>query len=393
MVCPKSDLYVEVRQAGPIPLSAELRCEGGQLLVLVGPSGSGKSTLLRMIAGLARPPSRRIVYGKDTWFDAESGIFVPPQGRRIGYVSQHYGLFPHMTAIDNVRAGLHHLSRVAQHRRAGEWLARMHLDGLALRRPAELSGGQQQRVAVARALARGPSVLLLDEPFSSVDRATREQLYSELAELKRHLSIPVVMVTHDLNEALLLADRLTLLTNGRTLQSGAPREVMARPAGEAAARLVGILNVFDGKIVGHDARRDCTSLLLGPHLLASPYRPDLVPGTRVRWAIPNAGVRFRAIVHADLPASRNRLDITVTRALTLGDKVQLTAEIDSVRDVLYATIPLRLANELAIVPGRRTTVVLREEDIHVLPPDPTGASGVTRRHAESNTISPIFADP
>jgi len=111
--------------------------------------------------------------------------------------------------------------------RARTWFAKVHLEGLEARRPAELSGGQQQRVALARALAREPSILLLDEPFSAVDRATRETLYLDLVELKRELAVPVVMVTHDLNEALLLADRMTLLSQGRTLQSGPPRDIMA----------------------------------------------------------------------------------------------------------------------------------------------------------------------
>ena len=365
MAYPKSDLQAEIRQAGPIALTADLACAAGQLLALVGPSGSGKSTLLRMIAGLSRPQSGRIVCGQQVWFDAHS--FKTPQQRGIGYLPQHYGLFPHMSALDNVRAGLHHLAKTEQLDRAHEWLDRMHLNGLGHRRPAELSGGQQQRVAVARALAGDPSILLLDEPFSAVDSATREKLQGELAELKHQLAIPIIMVTHDLNEALMLADHMTLLSHGTTLQSGLPREIMARPANEAAAQLVGIRNQFDSEVIDHHADQSCTRLNLGTQVLDSPHRPEFKPGEIVRWVIPDNGVRFRAISRVERPISRNRLDVTVSKMLTLGDEVRLTMQIDNVDAPLQATIPLRLAAELSLVVGQRTTVVLRAEDIYIFP--------------------------
>lgn len=366
MACPNSRLTFTVEQRAPIPISASIECECAQLLALVGPSGSGKSTLLRMIAGLSRPQSGRIVCADTVWFDAGQDIFLSPQQRRIGYVPQHYGLFPHMSALDNVRAGLHHLAPAEQLRRASEWLLRVHLDGLGQRRPAELSGGQQQRVAVARALARDPTILLLDEPFSAVDRATRDSLYFELAELKRQLAIPVVMVTHDLNEALLLADRMTLLTDGRTLQSGSPYEVMARPVDEVAAQQVGIRNIFDGEIAGHDAAAGCTWLRAGALTLASPLRPEIPPGTRIRWVIPNSGVRLRAVGRDYLPASHNRIEVTIQTLVPIGNEVRLTTRMDGIDAPLHTQVPVRLAAELNLAPGRRTTVVLREDAVHFL---------------------------
>lgn len=366
MACQNSKLAFTVEQGTPIPISASIDCECGQLLALVGPSGSGKSTLLRMIAGLSRPQAGRIVCADSVWFDAQKNIFLSSQQRHIGYVPQHYGLFPHMSALDNVRAGLHHLAPDARLHRAGEWLERVHLDGLGHRRPAELSGGQQQRVAVARALARAPNILLLDEPFSAVDRSTRESLYFELAELKRQLAIPVVMVTHDLNEALLLADRMTLLSSGRTLQSGSPYDVMARPVDEFAARQVGIHNIFEGEIVRHDGSAGWTWLRTGSLTIASPLRPNIPPGTRIRWIIPNSGVRLRAVGRDYLPTSHNRIEVTIQTLLPIGNEVRLTARIDGVDGKFHTQVPTRLAAELNLAPGNRTTVVLREDTIHIL---------------------------
>jgi molybdate transport system ATP-binding protein len=362
-----NDISVKIRQSGPITLDANLTCIAGQLLALVGASGSGKSTILRMIAGLSRPRMGRIAYGKQAWFDSDANVFLSPQQRRIGYLPQHYGLFPHMSALDNVRAGLHHLSKSEQTERAYQWLSRMHLSGLEHRQPGALSGGQQQRVAMARALAGDPSILLLDEPFSAVDSATREKLHGELAELKTQLAIPIVMVTHDLNEALMLADRMTLLSHGITLQSGLPREIIARPANQAAAQLVGIRNLFDSEIVEHDVDEAYTRLRFGSQLIHCAYRPGFRIGEVVRWVIPDSGVRFRAISRVEEPSSRNRLEVTVSKMLTLGDEVRLTMQIDGVMQPLQASIPLRLATELGLCVGQRTSVTLRAADIHLLP--------------------------
>lgn len=367
MACPNSDFSLTVRQTAPIPIDAELTCLGGELLALVGPSGSGKSTLLRMIAGLTHPASGRIQCGPACWLDSQAGVHLSPQQRRIGYVPQHYGLFPHMSALDNVMAGLAHLSPREREPRAREWLTKVHLVGLEQRHPAELSGGQQQRVALARALARDPAVLLLDEPFSAVDRATRETLYLELAELKRQLIVPTIMVTHDLNEALLLADQMTLLAQGRTLQSGPPREVMAHPVNEAAARLVGIRNLFDGEILRHDPAAGVTWLQAGSQLFACPLTTAMLEGSRVRWMIPCSGVRLRALGRGDLPASHNRVRVTIQTLLMLGDEARITAYMPGIPEPLFLQAPMRLIEELRLQPNATTDAVLREDRLHILP--------------------------
>jgi len=222
-------LSVDLRQTGPIPLDLAFDCAPGEVIAIVGPSGAGKTTVLRTIAGLYRPASGRIVCGA-VWLDTAAGIDVPPSRRPVGLVFQGYALWPHLSVVEHVRIAMGHLPATERTSRARALLARLNLDGLDARKPMELSGGQQQRVALARALARDPAVLLLDEPFAAVDRATRRRLRTELASVRAALPGPVVLVTHDLDEAAALADRVIVLDRGELLQSGPPREVFANPA-------------------------------------------------------------------------------------------------------------------------------------------------------------------
>ena len=238
-------LHVELRQAAPIPLGVELSCREGEMLALVGVSGSGKSTILRTIAGLYRPEQGQVACGGETWMDTTRNIDVPTHLRRVGLVFQSYALFPHMTALRNVMTALGHRPAEERAERARAFLAQVRLPGLEDRRPMELSGGQQQRVAVARALAREPAVLLLDEPFSAVDRPTRRRLHAELAELRQSVRIPIVLVTHDIDEAVALADRICVLDRGETLQTGRPAELLAAPANSRVAMALDLPDAQD----------------------------------------------------------------------------------------------------------------------------------------------------
>jgi molybdate transport system ATP-binding protein len=234
-------LVVTLRQDDPIALDLELSVGPGQLMALVGPSGSGKTTTLRAIAGLHRPAHGRIACRGLVWFDTAQRISVPARQRRVGLVFQSYALFPHLTAIENVMEALGDLPAEGRRDEARTLLARMHLQGMEDRRPGQLSGGQQQRVAVARALARRPDVLLLDEPFSAVDRVTRRRLRRELGEIRRDLPMPVILVTHDLDDVTRLADQVCVMNHGKILQRGSVTDVMRQPASAAVAELLDIL--------------------------------------------------------------------------------------------------------------------------------------------------------
>lgn len=223
-------LAVSLRQDGPIALDLSFSVGPGKLMALVGPSGSGKTTALRSVAGLYTPAFGRVTCQGRVWLDTEERLNTPTRDRRVGLVFQSYALFPHLTALENVMEALGELPRAARRLEARRLLGRMHLEGFDDRRPAQLSGGQQQRVAVARALARRPDVLLLDEPFSAVDRSARRKLRQELAELRRDLPMPTILVTHDLDDVVRLADDVCVLSGGKILQRGPVAEVMNNPS-------------------------------------------------------------------------------------------------------------------------------------------------------------------
>lgn len=240
----------QISQQTPIPLQLDFSCQGGEILAIVGPSGGGKTSLLRMLAGLSQPQEGEISLGEEVWFDSDRHLCLSPQQRHIGYVPQHFGLFPRLTALENVLAGLDHLPKSQRREHGLTWLQRVGLGDYGHRLPRQLSGGQKQRVALARALSREPKVLLLDEPFSALDVQTRDGLYQHLIQLIDELAIPIILVTHDIQEAFLLADKMLLLHQGKMLQSGAPAEIWAKPVNELVARQMGHKNILPVECIG-----------------------------------------------------------------------------------------------------------------------------------------------
>ncbi|MDE0175034.1 MAG: ABC transporter ATP-binding protein [Defluviicoccus sp.] len=222
----------------------------GQAFTLLGPSGCGKTTALRCIAGLERPDAGVITLDGAELFNAETGTSVPPDRRGIGMVFQSYAIWPHMNVFDNVgfplRIGRRPRSEIRD--RVGWALDMVQLGGFAERDSTQLSGGQQQRLAVARALVQEPRLLLLDEPLSNLDAKLREEMRDELKRLQAALDLTMLYVTHDQTEAIVLSDRIAVMSEGRILQEGPPREIYARPRSPFVAGFVGSSNLMEGVV-------------------------------------------------------------------------------------------------------------------------------------------------
>lgn len=356
-------LHLSLTQVSPIPLAAQIHCAPGEVLALVGPSGSGKSTLLRSIAGLYRPSSGQISCSGEVWYDSEQGINMPTAARRVGMVFQNFALFPHLSALENIAEAMLDYPKVERVERARSWLDRVHLAGLEKRLPRQLSGGQQQRVAVARALAREPKALLLDEPFSAVDRSTRESLYHELAELRQELNMPVILVTHDLDEATLLADRMSILNVGKTLQTDSPDQLLAAPKSAEVARLMGMRNVFTGRVVRHEASHSV--IAWGAHELRVRLHGDFIIGTEIRWAMPTAGVLLMPSRSREAETLDNEIPVRIVTMLALGEQYRVTLQVGA--DRVTMNVPRHIAQRYALAEDQQLSVRLRGETVHLMP--------------------------
>lgn len=240
----------------PVVQDVSFTVEQGEVFALLGPSGCGKTTTLRLIAGFEQPDSGQI------WLEGREITRLPPEERGIGFVFQDYALFPHLSVFDNVAFGLRHLRGKAQQARVMEVLGLVGLTVFKDRKPGELSGGQQQRVALARAIAPGPKLVLLDEPFSSLDAALRQSTRDEVRALLKQAGIGAILVTHDQEEALSFADRLAVMRSGQLEQVGTPEEVYHHPRTPFVAQFLGRTNLIPGEARGLEAETPLGRLLL-----------------------------------------------------------------------------------------------------------------------------------
>jgi len=282
----------------------------GELLALLGPSGCGKTTTLRIVAGFEEPTSGEVL------IDGHDAVGIPPHKRNVNTVFQNYALFPHLDVLENVAYGLKQrkVARAERRARAQEALELVRMAPYAARRPAELSGGQQQRVALARALVLRPKVLLLDEPLGALDLKLRKEMQIELKRIQEEVGVTTVIVTHDQEEAMALADRIAVMDAGRIEQLDAPGVVYDRPATAFVAEFVGELSFLDGTVVtgGEEPEVDCgEGLRLHPgRVLAS-----IAAGDHVRIGLRPEHVR----AHLD----GDGIPATVARTMVLGREVRV----------------------------------------------------------------------
>lgn len=236
---------IEKRFAGspgskPFDLDIEFVAADG-ITVLFGPSGAGKTLTLEALAGFSKPDAGQIRFGDRTLFDSQTRADVPARDRRCGYLFQQDALFPHMTVRQNVAFGTN-----ANERRVDELMAEFRIEGLAARRPSEISGGERQRCAIARTLAGNPEFLLMDEPAQGLDIVLRRELHDVFRRIRDQFGLPMLLITHDISEALSLGDSLMLYSHGKIVQHGPARQTFENPNSAAAARLMGVESVPAG---------------------------------------------------------------------------------------------------------------------------------------------------
>ena len=348
------------RKLGDFHLRIDLEA-GSEVVVLLGPSGAGKTLTLQSVAGLMTPDDGVIELNGRTLFDHAKGINLRPQQRQVGYVFQNYALFPNLSVEKNVGYGLHHLGRAERAARVAEMIDLVHLTGLEDRRPHQLSGGQQQRVALARALAIEPQILLLDEPFAALDAPIRASLREEFRSIQQRLGIPVLFVTHDLEEAATLANRIAVVIDGNVRQFDRTRAILDHPVDRQVAELVGARNVLPGT-VRHAPEGVYAETPAGP---ISMGQRSLAPGTTVDIIIRPEVIR---ILRPDSDLDRLQDDAlfsgTITDIVDRGTRITVLAQI---RD---ATLEIDLsptsARRLDLVQGRPIRLAIPLEDVHVV---------------------------
>jgi iron(III) transport system ATP-binding protein len=338
--------HVTVRFDATVALDGvSLEVRSGEIACLLGPSGSGKSTLLRVVAGIQQIERGRVIL--DGVPVAAPGTFLEPERRRVGMVFQDYALFPHLTVEANVAFGLRSEQRAGTARRVHELLERVGLSRYARSYPHVLSGGERQRVALARALAPRPRVLLMDEPFSSLDAGLRERVRRETLDLVRDTHTTTIIVTHDATEAVRTADRIALLRSGRLLQCATPEELYTRPTTAFAAHFLGDVNELAGT-----CRNGRVDTALGS--FAAPQLPEQAP---VRVCIRPQHVR---VAGAPTPI-RGR----VRASEFLGEIERVLVDVDDLRTPLS----VRQMGPTSLVPGDTVHLDVDPGHVVVVPDD------------------------
>ena len=357
-------LHIDVeKRLGPFRLQVRLDV-GAEILVLFGPSGAGKTMTLQSIAGLVSPDAGEIVFDERVLFRRHrpgGAANLPARRRRVGYVFQDYALFPHLSALENVAFPL--WRRESGRERAAALLERMRLEHLADRYPREMSGGQQQRIAIARALASEPDILLLDEPFAALDPALRERLQRGLCDVQREFGLVVLCVTHNLEDAFAIGDRLAVVHDGQVTQVGAVEEVFQRPANLRAAESIGVRNLIHARVTGTSA--DGVMLEWDGLALEAPPQ-HAVPGKMVPLYIRPEDVK---LLYADRGVGealrRNQVDGTVVGREDLADFTTLFVALPNGHQI-EVRYPSYTYSRMRLSVGSTARLSLRREGLVLL---------------------------
>jgi molybdate transport system ATP-binding protein len=352
-------LHAELAHAvGGIELEIRFDVPAGRCLALAGLSGAGKTTILRLLAGTVRPHRGRITHGDDVWVDTATGAWWPPERRRCGYVFQDYALFPHLSAWRNVAYGLRSAPPRARKATALSLLDQFGLADLADAKPATLSGGERQRVALARALATRPNVLLLDEPLSALDARTRASASRELITTLSSLDVPVVLVTHEFNEAALLGDEIGVIDQGRIIQQGNASELAATPATAFVADFTGAV-VLTGTARPTDGELTVVDLDGGGVASTTDRGTGRVALSIYPWEITIS----QSPAVAD-ESAQNRMTAQITSVTTVGNRVRLGL---AAGQPLVAEVTGKAIHDLQLTIGREVIATWKATATRLVP--------------------------
>jgi molybdate transport system ATP-binding protein len=351
------ELTIDVRKKHPggpeIAAALRLPLQKHSVTVLFGPSGAGKTTVLRLIAGLDTPDAGSIRCGDDVWFDDARRIDVRPQLRRVGYLSQDYALFPHLTVRRNVAYG-------ARGWAVDDLLKRFDLRELAERYPRQLSGGQLQRVALVRALAAQPRLLLLDEPLSALDEPARLRLRGDLRQLLAIAQMPALVVTHDRIDALALGDSIAIMIEGKIRQAGAVESVFDSPADADVAAAVGIETICPAHVVSRDAGL-VTVEVAGAHLVAVDIAD---PRNDVFACIRAESVTIERSLSGNPTSARNHLPARIVSVISEGPLARVTLDCGF---RLTAIVTRQSGDEMHLREDEQVTAVVKATSIRIVP--------------------------
>lgn len=363
----KARLTVDVElHRGPFQLRINFQA-GPEILILFGPSGAGKTTLLNIIAGLVKPDAGEIAYDGKIFFRKHRpgmNISLPARKRHIGYVFQDYALFPHLTTLENVTYPLWRQGNASLH--ASILLKKLGIEHLNNRYPHELSGGQKQRVAIARALAPGPQLLLLDEPFSALDLSLRERLQNDLYDLQRESGLSVICVTHNLEDAFALGDRLAVIQDGRLEQIGPVEEVFHKPVNHRVADTMGIQNLFQARVV--DSRPNGIVLDWDGLHFEAPFQPVSV-GEIVTAYIRAEDIK---VLYPDMQlnkaVSHNQVAGKIVSRESRSNSHSLRIHLTNGHEI-QVRFPLYSYSSLSLTPGNDVRLSLRRDKLVILVAD------------------------
>ena len=341
-----------LHRQGEFRIDAHFEADAG-VTALFGPSGSGKTSLVQMIAGLTRPDEARIAFDGVVWNDTGKGIFLPPHRRRIGYVFQESRLFPHLTARQNLLYGRFFAPRGERKMSEEDVVNLLGIGHLMNSRPSTLSGGEKQRVAIGRALLAAPGLILMDEPLSALDRSRKQEILPYIERIRDQIKIPVIYVSHAIDEVARLANRVVLLDEGRVKAAGTPAEIFPDVANLPES--MAPQSILEAKLIGHEPYYGLSIAEIGAEIIT--LQPvDLPDGTLVRVRVPATDI-ILALERPENISALNHLSGAIISIVNDGPHVLVSLDCSGQR--LVSRITLLSAERLALKPGLRVHALFK----------------------------------